>query len=193
MRYIARLIRASVQDPRRRLTDHDVWHDRAFREVPMRSQLLTAAVVLSAALNSAHAGSCDAVYQAGVKSVQTPHHVFSTMTRAGKVTPSESIFVGGVEYIQRDGHWQRSTVSAEQMLSDAKEKAASQTSTCTQSPDDVIRGETVEVFAVHNSETDADSTVRLFKALLQGQTGKIPNGTAIETRYEYRNVAAPRL
>ncbi len=159
----------------------------------MRAFPIAAAVLISAALNSAHAGSCDPVFQAGIKSVQTPHHVFSTVTRAGKVTPSESIFVGGVEYVQHDGHWQPSKVTAAQMLSDAKENAASQTSTCTPRPDEVIGGETVAVYAVHNSETDADSTVRIFKSrgLLQGQTAKIPDGPNVETRYEYSNITAP--
>jgi hypothetical protein len=170
-----------------------LWHDRVFQELTMRSLSIAAGVLIYTALNSAQAGSCDPVFQAGIKSVQTPHHVFSTMTRAGKVTPSESIFVDGVEYIQRDGHWQPSKVSAAQMLSEAKENAASQSSPCTPRPDEVIGGETVAVFAVHNSETDADSIVRIFKGrgVLQGQTAKIQDGPNIETRYEYSNIIAP--
>ena len=118
------------------------------------------------------AGSCDVVYNAGIKTVQTPHRVFSTMTRGGKTTSSESVFVDGVEYRQRDGRWQRSLMTAKEMLDNAKEKLTAPPDTCIAAPDEMIGGRAVAVYRVRNTEMESESLVRVFKdtGLLQGQT-----------------------
>lgn len=53
--------------------------------MPSHSTLVTmisalAAVTGSFAAGSVHADACDPLYQAGIKSIQTPHHVYSTTT-----------------------------------------------------------------------------------------------------------------
>jgi len=141
----------------------------------------------------AGAGTCDVVYNAAAKSVQTPHHLFTTTTRAGKTTTSESLYAGGVEYARVKGVWQRSQLTAEEMLETAKENLASSPDTCTAPVQKTVDGQQVGVFQVQSRETGSRSEVRVLNAsgLLQGQSLKLPNGAQVETRYEYGNVAPP--
>jgi len=159
----------------------------------MRAPTLTSILVLGLAATTAHAGSCDAVYTAGIKTVQAPHHQVSTTTRGGKVTSSEAILAGGVEYVQSRGVWRRSATTAQAALEAAQEKLKEQPDTCSPAGDATVDGQAVAVYRVRNNEFGTESEVRVLKSsgLLQGQTAKLPNGDRIESRYEYVNVQAP--
>jgi hypothetical protein len=143
----------------------------------------------------ANAGSCDAVYNAGIKTVQTPHRLFSTNTRNGKATSSETVFADGVEYYRLDGRWQRSLMTAKEMLAAAEEKLKAQPDTCVVVEDDIAEGQAIAVYQVRNSEMESESRVRVFKGsgLLQGQSAGVVGQSAMETRYEYSDVKAPSL
>ncbi len=161
-----------------------------------RACLVACALIATAALapSANAADTCDVLYNAGIKSVQTPHRVYSTRTtRAGKVQTGEAIFAGGAEFLLRDDKWMRSPMPQSRMIAAAQEKLKTHSDTCTLIADRVVGGQTVSVYKAHNNEVGSDQTVRISKSsgLLQGATLTLPDGGSVETRYEYDKVQAP--
>ncbi len=139
------------------------------------------------------ADPCDAVYNAGIRSIQTPHHVYSTTTRRGKAESGEAIFDGNTEYMRLHGAWKRSSMTQREMLAIAQEKRKAHADTCTAAGGQAVDGQRVSVYKVHNNELGTDQLVRVFESsgLIQGGTLTLPDGTGVETRYEYTHVQAP--
>jgi hypothetical protein len=167
-------------------------------EIPMiRDHILAslAAAIAIGALPSAQAAdTCEALYQAGIKTVQTPHHVYTTpTTHDGKAVAGEAIYAGGVEYVQLRGKWMRSPMTQQAMLEAAQEKMKTHPDTCTLIGDQYIGGRAVTAYKVHDNEYGIDSEVRILKSsgLVQGESTRSPDGAVRETRYEYGNVGAP--
>ncbi|MEO8524654.1 MAG: hypothetical protein ABI460_08050 [Caldimonas sp.] len=161
--------------------------------------LVSACVLLATAASAPSANAadaCDVLYNAGIKSVQTPHHVYSNRTMPkGQPKASEAIFADGVEYLRRNGTWIRSPMPQAAMVAAAQEKLKTHPDTCTPMGDQVVGGQAVNVYKAHNKDVDTDQTVRIFKSsgLMQGGTLTLPDGSTLETRYEYDNVQAPTL
>lgn len=156
--------------------------------------LSTSLAGLAAVPRATAADACDALYAAGVKSIQTPHHVFSTTTRSGgQPKAGEAIYAGGVEYVKLNGKWQRSPMTQQEMIEAAQEKLKTHPDTCTLVGDQSVAGQSVTVYKVRNNETGGQQLVRILKSdgLLAGSTLTLPDGAVVETRYEYRNVQAP--
>jgi hypothetical protein len=150
-------------------------------------------VAVTAAPSANAANPCDALYNAGIKSVQTPHRVYSTRAMPGRKTQaSEAVFAAGNEYLQIDGKWIRSPMPQPAMVAAAQEKLKTHPDTCTPMGDQMVGGQAVSVFKAHSNEMETDQTVRIFKSsgLLQGATMGLPNA-GMEIRYEYDNVQAP--
>lgn len=150
-------------------------------------------VAVAAAPSANAANACDVLYNAGIKSVQTPHRVYSTRTMpGGKAQASAAVFVGGNEYLQIDGKWIRSPMPQPAMVAAAQEKLKTHPDTCTPMGDQMVGGQALSVFKAHSNEMETDQTVRIFKSsgLLQGATMGLPN-RGMETRYEYDNVQVP--
>ncbi len=140
--------------------------------------------------------SCDAVYDAGIKQVQTPHHSHTTMKAAntGKVTTSETLFVGGVEYLRvGDGAWRRSRMTPQDSLESAQAKRGqSSADTCRNLGNDAGAGTAAVLYSVHSDEAGTDSKVWLSaNGLILRQTFTLPNGNSYDTRTAYENVQAP--
>lgn len=157
--------------------------------------LLCVLVSLCGATASVHAANpCDALYDAGIKTMQTPHRVYSTSTtHGGKSQTNEAVFTGGVEYLNIHGQWQRSHMTPQVMVEAAQEKLKTHPDTCTRVGEQSVGGEDVSVYKVHNNEMDIDSQLRIFKSngLVQGQTTASPGGNTREVHYEYDHVQAP--
>ncbi|MGH8212609.1 MAG: hypothetical protein ACREPP_05190 [Rhodanobacteraceae bacterium] len=140
------------------------------------------------------ANTCDPIYNAGIKSIQTPHHVYSTVTMGGgKPQTGEAIYAGGVEYLQLNGKWMHSPVSHAEMMASAQEKLKTHPDTCTLVGDQTVDGQAVSVYKVHNNETGTNQTVRIRKSsgLMQSGSLTLPDGSVVEGRYEYDHVQAP--
>ena len=160
--------------------------------IPIIAFLVATAFVTSARA----ADTCDALYEAGIKAVQMPHHVYTTKTtpRGGKfLQSSEAIFTGGVEYLRAGGRWRRSALPQQPMLEAAREKLKTHPDTCADAGDETVDGHAVTTYKVHDKESGADSLVHIFKStgLLLGQTLTLPDGSIMKTRYEYTNVQPP--
>ena len=142
------------------------------------------------------ANTCDPLYEAGIKAVQTAHHVYTTKTagRAGKVVESsEAIFTGGVEFLRVGGRWRRSAAPQGIMLEAAREKLKTHPDTCTEAGAGAIDGHAVTTYRVHDRESGTDSIVYVLKStgMLLGQDLTLPDGSLVKTRYEYTNVHPP--
>ena len=139
------------------------------------------------------ADACDALYSAGIRSIQTPHHVYSTQSAQGKTHVGEAIFAGGNEYLQMNGKWMRSPMPQSDMVAAAQEKLKTHPDTCTPIGEQTVGGQAVSVYKVHSRDMETDQTVRIFKSsgLMQGATMSLPGGATLETRYDYDNVQAP--
>ncbi len=157
--------------------------------------LLPLAACLAAAMTTPvlAVNSCDEAYQAGIKSIQTPHHLYSTTTMpGGKSRIGETIYAGGVEYLKNGSQWKRSRMKPQDMVELAQEKMKTHPDTCTRLADQSVGGQAVAVYKVHNNEENIDQVVRVFRSngLMQGATLSLPS-QSVETRYEYGNVQAP--
>jgi len=103
------------------------------------------------------APSCDALYNAAIKTFQTPHHAFSTTTpRGGKPRFGETVFVGGIEYLKLNDKWQRSPLTPQAMVESAREKLRTHPDTCTLLGDQTADGQSVTVYQVHSNDTGTD-------------------------------------
>lgn len=87
----------------------------------------------------------------------------------------------------------RSPVTNKDMLDAAQEKLKTHPDVCTATGDQAIGGQAVSVYTARNKEMGTQQIVRIFKSsgLMQGGTLTLPDGTLVESRYEYANVQAP--
>ena len=149
----------------------------------MKSQAptLAAGVALALTIPAFAANTCDALYQAGIKSIQTPHHVYSTTTsHAGKAQSGEAIYAGGVEYLKLNGQWRRSPMTPKDMVELAEEKLKTHPDTCTLVAEQTVDGQAVVAYKAHNNEMGTDQLVRLPEghALLDQPFGQVGGGRA---------------
>ena len=147
---------------------------------------------------------CKVAYDAGDKLNATPHHGFTTRSRvsnADKPETMEGIFVGGVYYVQSRGKWVKSPMTAEQMKQQEEEnrKNAKNTS-CKHVRDELVNGEAAAVYKVHSEteDTKADAQIWISNSkglILREEEDLDTDGEKmhIVTRFEYSNVAAPKL
>lgn len=144
---------------------------------------------------TAAAHPCDLLYNAGIKAMQTPHHVYSTTTPAAGGNPmaGEAILAGGVEYVLLGGQWRRSPMAPAEMIQNTQEKLKTHPDTCTPLGDQSVDGQSVTAYTVHNDESGTDSQVTVLKSsgLMHGSTITLPNGSRVQSRYEYANVQPP--
>jgi hypothetical protein len=166
----------------------------------MRQPKLPLACIACALMNFAPQAradaSCAPVYDAGIKQMKTPHHIFTSRSASGRTaaSTSETVFAGGVTYLQMHGQWQRSAITAAAMLQHAEEKREddSNDETCRSVGDEAVDGTATTVYSLHN-DAGADSRLWVAKAngLLMRQTVTLPDGSSIDSRYDYANVQAP--
>ncbi len=162
---------------------------------PFKSLLLLAACLAVAMTHPAlAANTCDEVYQAGIKTVQTPHHLYYTITQGqGKLPSTELVYAGGVTYVKMDGKWRRSIMKPQDQLELAKDDVKTKLpDTCTRVGDQTIGGQAVSVYKAHKNEAGTEQVIRIFRSsgLLQSDTVSLSN-QSVEMRYEYTDVRAP--
>lgn len=162
----------------------------------MQCKLLVLPLVISGAIgatSAVHANACDAVYQVGFKSMQAPHHVYTTTAHGGRTVEGEAIHAGGVEALRRRGKWMRSPIPQPEMIAAAKEKMKTDPDPCTLIGDQNAGSQAMTPYKVHDNEYGFDSQVRVLESsgLVQGEPTHSPGGVDRETRHEYDNVSAP--
>ncbi len=179
------------------------------RHLPL-APLLIAAVCLTMIPPGLRAQSipaaCRPLIDAEEKQIMTPSHVYMTRdaaTPGGKAATHETISTGGVLYIFFNGHWMRSPMSAQDLLTQLKQNlATTKVYSCKHVGDESVGGVPAAVYTAH-SESDAivsDTRTWIAKGTglplrseedvqIPGQSGK----EHMSLRYEYSNVRAPAV
>lgn len=170
----------------------------------------------SGAINWAHAvtsapqtadAACSAILPALEKNFTIPYHLYMTMTSGavqnGKPRNSETIFVGGMNYVLVNGKWITTPVSADdKKLTEETIRKNTKTGTCHYVRDESVNGENTAVFATHNQTENGTSDNQIWisksKGLIVKQESDIDVGggrpkSHIAMRYEYTNVQAPKM
>ncbi len=176
--------------------------------------LATALAVSASACAHSSGASCDLVYAASDKLLQTPYHEYFTehldvpnhglMHELGKGMgvehmTSETIFAGGVMYDQSpDGRWQRSKFTVEIMRKMNLEgrNTADVIRTCQYLRDEAVDGETAAVYEIHSKDTkagvDGQSHMWISKSSGLPLRDRVDMGKGFaDTRYHYTDVQAP--
>ena len=172
----------------------------------LRSGALTAlfacALVLPARADLPAA--CRPAIDAIKKQIVTPSHMYQTETAAftgGKPLTSESIFAGGVIYIQVHGAWRRSPMTTGEMLKQQEENERNlKAPSCRYLRDEAVNGEPAAVYVEHSEPEGAisDATIWVSKSRglplrleadtdAGGKMGKVHRAI----RYDYGNVQPP--
>jgi hypothetical protein len=142
---------------------------------------------------------CKVFYDSSDKMMSVPHRLFTTMgSPSGGEKTRESIFVDGASYIQLDGKWEKSRMTAKDLHDvELENRKTNKNISCKIVRSEVIDGEAATVYMVHSETEDvkADATVWLSKTRGLVMREEINPGTEdhIAVRYEYSNVTAPTI
>lgn len=150
--------------------------------------------------------TCKFVFDANDNLNTTPWHMYVTelqgVTKSEKPETTESIFVGGVRYIQFRGQWKRSPMTVSQMRDQELEnRKNAKNQSCHFAKDDIVNGEAASVYSVHYESEDArsDGQVWISKRsglILRNELDIDSGGGKLglnhySVRYDYSNVKAP--
>jgi hypothetical protein len=151
--------------------------------------------------------ACQTVVNASEKNFTTPYHMYMTMTSGavqnGKTRISETIFVGGMNYVMVNGKWISTQLSAEDKKAAEEEfRKMAKTGTCHYMRDESVNGENTALFAIHNQTENRIMDDQLWisksKGLIVKQESDIDVGggrpkSHTTMRYECTNVQAPKM
>jgi hypothetical protein len=167
--------------------------------------ILPVAALLTAAVPVNAATGCDAVTSATLKVFQGPAHLYTTRTagvNGGKARNSETIYLNGATFVMANGRWQKSPVTARDML-EAKKENEQKAGTCARVRDEAVSGEAATLYKIHNQTPDETVDTEIWISKSSGLPLKAINdldvgGGALgkshtEIRYEYTNVTAPAI
>jgi len=139
--------------------------------------------------------SCTEVFDAGVREVETPHHIYYTKASDKAASRSmESIFDGRAIYSNAEGTWQKSETAHRVMLENAHEKREKLDATCTRVGTESIDGQSATHWHI---KPDADSDA-VESDLWIGEKGLpihqrvvMPDRATRDVRIDYTDVKAP--
>jgi hypothetical protein len=144
---------------------------------------------------------CQAVVDVLHKLISTPYHSYMVETLNGKTSNAETIFVGDTYYVQINGKWTVSPISAQDMkeMGQRNMKNAKNLS-CQEVRDEAVNGESATVYTSHSvterGTADTQMWISKSRALLLRQDIDSA-GTSFKnhssTRFEYGNVKAPSM
>ena len=164
--------------------------------------LLVAATPVGAAAQSAPA-ACRPLIEAEKKQIMTAHHVYMTerpLGAAAKEKTSESIFAGGVMYIQIDGAWRRSPMSPRELLEQLERNlSTAKAYSCQQVGHESVGGASATVFTAHTENEGVVGDTRTWIANATGlpvrQDEDLDTGMGdkrhMSLRFDYADVHAP--
>jgi len=139
--------------------------------------------------------SCKLVLDAMVKLIDTPTHVFATMSIGGQPQTGESIYVNGIVYTMFAGKWSAGSTTGK-MKEIAEKNRQTNKTTCHYLKDEPLNGEAAALYSVHevSSQSTSDSKVWISrtKGLPLRSDIELNGGkNTISSRYEYVNVKPP--
>jgi len=149
--------------------------------------------------------TCQPLYDAMLKVIDTPTHIYTTMGTApnsgGKPHTIEVIYAAGTVYTTVGGKWIRNKMTPQQVVKMERENRRNSKMSCRYLKDESINGENSAVYTTH-SETDGqkdDGQVWISKTNglpvrqeLDIDMQGLPNKQHYSMRYEYANVHPPQ-
>lgn len=147
-------------------------------------------------------GTCQVVIDAMTKVVNTPSHLYSSMTgssRDSKPLVTETIHTGGASYVKIGGKWARSPISAQQVLKKEQENRQNSKYTCQYLRDESVNGELAAVYGTHAERSDLVSDGQIWISKTRGLPLRHEEDIRVEgmdknhhsTRYEYGTIHPP--
>jgi hypothetical protein len=142
---------------------------------------------------------CKVFYDSSDKLVNIPHRIFTTMkSPSGGEKTRESIFVDGASYIQLDGKWEKSKMTAKDLHDvELENRKTNKKMSCKIVRSEVVDGEAATVYMVHSETEDVESDATVWLSKTRGLVlrEEINPGTEdrISVRYEFSNVTAPTI
>jgi hypothetical protein len=152
---------------------------------------------------SAWADDCQPLHDATIKVLSTPNHVYTTQTAdflRGKTRLSESIHINGAIYVNINGKWTRSRMTAQDMAQQEQENWKNSKVTCQHLRDESVNGEAAALYNVHTvtEDTTTDAQVWISKSKgvplheeLDMNVGGMAGKSHMSMRYDYANVQPP--
>jgi hypothetical protein len=144
---------------------------------------------------------CKAVVDTLHKLTSTPYHSYMVETLNGKTSNAETIFVGDTYYVQINGKWMVSPISAQDTKKiEQRNMKNVKNSSCQEVRDDAVNGESATVYTSHSvterGTADTQMWISKSRALLLRQDIDMA-GTSFKnhtsTRFEYGDVKAPSM
>jgi len=145
-------------------------------------------------------GSCQPVFDAMTKVVNTPSHIYNTSAKAGKSRTVETIYAGGAFYTKVQNKWTRGRITPQEILKQEQLNRQNSKYSCRYLKDEPVNGEAAALYSTHAENPDAKSDSQVWisksKGLPLRQELDINAGGAAGTnhysvRYEYGNVKPP--
>jgi hypothetical protein len=160
---------------------------------------ILAAWLLSAPVFAADS-ACQPVFDAAIKMLTIPAHLYSTATLpGGKTRASETIYVNGAIYVNYNGQWKRSKMTAKDMLEQEHENIRDSKTTCRHVRDESVNGEAASLYTEHSENdsviSDAQTWISKSKGAPLHTEEDLDTGQGdkqhVSIRYEYSNVRPP--
>jgi hypothetical protein len=161
------------------------------------------------ALNSApRAGdACEPMFAALEKNITTPYHMYVTQTSAavqnGKPRSGETIYVGGVLYVQSGAKWISRPKGVEFQKSNLEDSRQNfKSGSCRYLRDEAVTGESAAIISAHSQNEFGTNETQFWisksRGLILKQETDVDMGGAepkshTSARYEYTNVQAPKM
>jgi hypothetical protein len=154
---------------------------------------LSAMLLLYIPLCHGQDASCKVVADAQILMARTPHHTYSTETRAGRTTLSEDISMPGGVFWGTDGVWHRSRTSMQELAKDAAD-SLKDLRDCRHVADEAVNGAPASKYSLHNPTSGGDESVWIGEAngLLLKSEARFED-RRISSRYEFSNIQAPAI
>ena len=149
------------------------------------------------------ADDCQLVHDATIKVLTTPNHVYTTQTAdflQGKTRQGEIIHINGAMYVNINGKWTRSRMTAQDLVEQERENWQTSKVTCQHLRDESVNGEGAALYSVHTVSEDRTTDAQVWVSKSKGvplreeldmNVGGAAGKSHMTLRYDYANVQAP--
>jgi hypothetical protein len=145
---------------------------------------------------------CQPLIAAVEKQTSVPMHGYLTTTEGGKTKTSELIYLGDATYINFNGKWRRSPLTAEaRQKQKAEAVRQAKELSCKYLRDEAVQGEAAAVYSTHTDTAAGKSSSTIWVSKSRGLPLKLDLDTDVGAgaagkahrtmRYEYGHVSAP--
>ena len=170
------------------------------RMVQLQLAIAGATLLSRATTPLAAQGTCQPVFDAMTKVVNTPSHLYNTSNDAGKTRTMESIYAGGAIYVKLKDKWTRSPMTPQEMLKQEQLNRQNGKYSCRYLKDEPVNGEAAALYSVHSENTEAKSDSQIWISKSKGvplrqeldiNLAESGGKKHYSVRYEFGNVKPP--